>query len=276
MHLMCFGRLPYLGSDVLTEENEDVDKLKAEIKAWPGLDLDNQRDRSDLPDKLYRFLQTLLAIDPEDRPSSDEILHSIKAGASFYDHASTSPIKERKDSRAWPFPSGSASAQNTPTTLELRRRPSALLAQRNTEHNFEPNLNPSPRTQSPKAEVNSPSTLGTSTTGPFSLHRGRSPYNVPKLLPPPPPRRRDLVDKMAQSFSEYRIPFLVKSSILCFKVGMLLSGCSPTAPNPWIAYPLLALAVADLSNMSLYRSIILMVVHIAVVLVSLQKDSLCQ
>lgn len=273
---MCFGRLPYSASDVVTEENEDIDKLKAEISAWTGLDLE-QRDRSDLPDKLYRFLKTLLAIDPEERPSTDEILHSIRAGTNFYEHAqasgSTSPIKERKDSRAWPFTTSSVSAQPTPTTLELARRPSALVSQRNIEHSLPTNFSPSPRTLSPDTEGTSPHTGSTFATGQSSRQRDPTFYNVPKLLLAPQSRRRDKADRMLQSLSEYKLPFMVKSSILCFKVGMFLRGCSA---NPWIAYPLLALAVMDLSDMGLLRAIVLMVVHIAVVLFATQRNIMCE
>jgi len=260
---------------VITEENEDIDQLKADITAWSGLDLEH-RDRSDLPDKLYRFLKTLLAVNPEERPSTDEILHSIRTGANFYEHAQasgpTSPIKERKDSRAWPFATSSVLAQATPTTLELRRRPSALVSQRNIDHSLTTKFSASPRTRSPDTESTSPYTGSTFTTGQSSPQREQTFYNVPRLLPAPQYRRKDLADRM----SGYKLPFVVKSSILCFKIGMCLRGCSPVAANPWFTYPLLALAVVDLKDMGLLRSVILLVVHIAVVVIALQRDILCE
>lgn len=61
LHFLCFADLPYKASDVLHEEKEDVDRLRAEIVAWEGFD-DQRRLRPDLPPELYAFLKRLLSL----------------------------------------------------------------------------------------------------------------------------------------------------------------------------------------------------------------------
>ncbi|TGZ83731.1 kinase-like protein [Ascodesmis nigricans] len=79
LHFMCFGRLPYVGADSRHEENEDLDALRAEITAWKGLD-DFKHLRSDLPERLYHSLKTLISPDPAHRPSAADILLGIEIG----------------------------------------------------------------------------------------------------------------------------------------------------------------------------------------------------
>lgn len=77
LYFMCFGRLPYTSSEVIQEEFRDADLLRAEISAWSGFG-DERKERPDLPDQLYGFLKRLLAIDPVQRPSAEDILHAIR------------------------------------------------------------------------------------------------------------------------------------------------------------------------------------------------------
>lgn len=76
LHFMCFGNLPYAGVDLLNEENENLDTLRDEILAYQGLD-ERTRLRSDLPERLYQSLKTLISPDPNIRPSAEEILLGI-------------------------------------------------------------------------------------------------------------------------------------------------------------------------------------------------------
>jgi serine/threonine protein kinase len=85
LYFMCFASLPYSAADDLDEDREDVDRLKDEISHWAGFD-DQARARPDLPDKLYKFLKRLLALDPAQRPTADEILHSISTGGGLSDY----------------------------------------------------------------------------------------------------------------------------------------------------------------------------------------------
>jgi serine/threonine protein kinase len=77
LYFMCFGRLPYKSADSIHEEFEDMDQLRAEISEWSGFQ-DERRERPELPNQLYEFLKRLLAIDPIERPSANDILQAIK------------------------------------------------------------------------------------------------------------------------------------------------------------------------------------------------------
>ena len=77
LYFMCFGRLPYNSADSIQEEYEDIDMLRAEISSWSGFQ-DERRERPELPNQLYDFLKRLLAINPADRPSANDILDALR------------------------------------------------------------------------------------------------------------------------------------------------------------------------------------------------------
>lgn len=77
LYFMCFGRLPYKSADSIQEEFEDLDMLREEISAWSGFQ-DERRERPELPNQLYDFLKRLLALNPADRPSANDILNAIR------------------------------------------------------------------------------------------------------------------------------------------------------------------------------------------------------
>lgn len=79
LHFMCFADLPYASADVLFEDKEDVDKLRAEISGWLGFD-ERKKQRPDLPSELYSFLKRLLSVDPQYRPTADEVNRGISTG----------------------------------------------------------------------------------------------------------------------------------------------------------------------------------------------------
>jgi serine/threonine protein kinase len=79
LHFICFGKLPYIGADQINEENEDLDALREEISAWQGLS-DEEKIRTDLPERLYHSLQTLIHPDPNVRPTTEDILLGIEMG----------------------------------------------------------------------------------------------------------------------------------------------------------------------------------------------------
>lgn len=80
LYFLCFAELPYINADIIHEELEDLDQLREEIGQWTGFD-NRRRLRPDLPEKLYIFLERLLSVDPNRRPSADEVLNGIQAGA---------------------------------------------------------------------------------------------------------------------------------------------------------------------------------------------------
>jgi len=77
LFFMCFGRLPYSAADTVHEELENVDLLREEISGWSGYQ-EERRERPDLPVQLYHFLKRLLAIDPAERPTANEILAALR------------------------------------------------------------------------------------------------------------------------------------------------------------------------------------------------------
>lgn len=79
LHFLCFANLPYRASNVLHEENEDVDELRAEIMGWSGFD-EHRKLRPELPEALYAFLKRLLSLAPDMRPTADDVLQVVTSG----------------------------------------------------------------------------------------------------------------------------------------------------------------------------------------------------
>ncbi|OAX81001.1 IKS protein kinase [Emergomyces africanus] len=79
LYFLCFAQLPYRNADIIDEDREDLDQLRAEISQWSGFD-DARRMRLDLPEKLYSFLKRLLSVDPDKRPTAEDVLSGIQAG----------------------------------------------------------------------------------------------------------------------------------------------------------------------------------------------------
>lgn len=82
LYFMCFSRLPYQGANAIQEELEDIDQLRAEITDWQGFQ-DERQERPDLPSKLYQLLKRLLALDPTQRPSANEVLLAMRNETNF-------------------------------------------------------------------------------------------------------------------------------------------------------------------------------------------------
>ncbi|SPQ24600.1 862896fa-b508-4ee6-aaf4-257623ec1f2c [Thermothielavioides terrestris] len=82
LYFMCFGRLPYVNANIVREELEDVDELRAEISDWKGFQ-DERRERPDLPSELYGLLKRLLAVNPSERPTAKEVLAAMGADSSL-------------------------------------------------------------------------------------------------------------------------------------------------------------------------------------------------
>ncbi|OCT46735.1 putative protein kinase [Cladophialophora carrionii] len=79
LHFLCFANLPYTAANVLHEEREDIDALRQEITAWGGFD-DQRKLRPELPAALYAFLKRLLSLEPDQRPSADDVLQVVSSG----------------------------------------------------------------------------------------------------------------------------------------------------------------------------------------------------
>jgi serine/threonine protein kinase len=290
VYFMCFGRLPYLNSDAANDENEDLDKLRAEVSAWHGFD-DVTRARKDLPEKLYKFLKRLLSPNPAERPSTEQILQAIRLGGEI-DDIPMNPVRApgeqspdlsnmssrissvdspapKKITRAYtnPIPSG-------PGISQLARHHSGELV-----HSRSPPLQPrrfsKDISRSTSTDTNTPSPPDASTLA----FRGREVGTPPLakqptrlMLPPPPPP--------SQPHSLITHPsFLLCLKVFLFgsKLFLLSYPCSPFAARSWLVYPLMGLAVLDLTvwKTNTRDSLILMVVHVFIVAMARRWSVLC-
>ncbi|TID20881.1 kinase-like protein [Venturia nashicola] len=309
VYFMCFGGLPYSQADNINEEKEDLDELREEITTWAGFD-DERRVRTDLPDMLYKFLKRLLALDPEDRPSTDEILQGIRAGSNLeeLDTFSRPPVhpnmlddlrhRIRPVDSAPSTPTRRASSSKTPSLGSLKG------FQRNTGGPGPSNLRPSPSPSPPIAPVrsHSPSKRATSQYAedeydsehptsstaliPTLNPRKQRVHSVPRhttssdrlALPPPPARPSRIPNFLASPTATIS----VKIAFFILKVVALTRPCDPYAARAWIAYPLLALAIIDFLPSDeghgiywLRRSLGLLVLHSMLVWFGVKGRFLC-
>ncbi|KAJ6136584.1 hypothetical protein N7512_001744 [Penicillium capsulatum] len=120
LYFLCFADLPYASADIINEENEDLDQLRDEITSWRGFD-NARRQRPDLPEKLYTFLERLLSLDADRRPTADEVLNGIQVGANakenfrFRRTSSTGPDISASRIRAVDSPQPSMERALSPT-----------------------------------------------------------------------------------------------------------------------------------------------------------------
>jgi serine/threonine protein kinase len=289
VYFMCFGRLPYNNADGIDEDNEDLDQLRAEISTWAGID-DEQRVRSDLPEKLYRSLKRLLALHPDDRPGTEEIMQVLKSPALF-DEFNTyggpsdlddfSPRISRADT---PSPSPGSSHRHRTSVHYTRPGRSNLSA-------TVMDRSPSPPTSQPMRKKSSEDGVillrhkKLEFPPPQPMARSPSPQRL-MLPPPPPPSAVSRIRLMLQNSL-----FVGTSKVLffCLKAYSLLSPCQPFAADPRIAYPLLAFASLDLLFMGvginlagkhvrldgLSASVILLGLHVVLVSSFVKWDKLC-
>ncbi|KAH8146119.1 uncharacterized protein LAJ45_09809 [Morchella importuna] len=267
LHFMCFGNLPYACADLRNEENENLDSLRNEILAFQGLD-ERTRLRSDLPERLYQSLKTLISPDPNVRPSAEEILLGL-GGAIGEDP----PIRR-----------GSSGSQKKPvinvddgSTLGFRR------------------ISPVADTPPPSTPIGSPSAAAhydydtfkhkasfssSSNARTIKQQRG-SKLSAGPVFPPSDPAssdsiilrpRRPLPEQMAPNWKRsvvmlsMRPEWVTAAKMLLFlvKVGTLSGSCTPVGVKPWIYYPLMGLAGFDFSRSDPTVTIVLTIVHFVV------------
>ncbi|CAI7635982.1 unnamed protein product [Penicillium manginii] len=296
LYFLCFAELPYASADIVHEENEDLDQLRAEITGWTGFD-NARRRRPDLPEKLYTFLERLLAVDPDRRPTADEVLNGIQAGATesfrFKRSSSVSPdlpggprihpadspqpsmeralsptkklpahgsqLAYRRDSMFDSSGSGSGSSRAPEQDAVLENPPSSMSPDRNIiirQHRYSTTSPPVSPTRLPHEDTPTPS-------------RSHSPVRAQHLLPPPPSR-----------FPHFDILTSISSpglqlSLFLLKVVSAFHPCSPLAVNAWVLYPLVLLAAATLGLHDVRLQISALVAHILVVGVGMRFGVLC-
>ena len=284
LYFMCFGRLPYSSAESIQEEFEDADMLRAEISTWAGFK-DERQERPDLPNQLYEFLKRLLAIDPLERPSAEEILHAIRTESGL-----ESPPRV-----------GRSGVGNGNLHLSIGKR-------------IQPLDSPAPSTPEPRSNSRPPFAVSENETEETTRKKISSPYKEPPsiALPPkesaetliarrersqPPPTPllmappSTALGNFTHQLTVYRhhasswvmlnhqaLFFIARVVIFVVKVYALTKPCLPLATHPLISYPLLLLAALDLgsgTSTELRFSGLSLVVHFVVLLFVQKYNQLC-
>jgi serine/threonine protein kinase len=294
LYFLCFATLPYRNADVLHEENEDVDDLRAEILHWGGLD-EQAHKRPELPEKLYIFLRRLLAINPQHRPSAAEVDHAIRTGvglsdlSSFNDLTSSSLEDLSQSDRITLIDSP---GRGSPTRNSTRRiaqstsvapRASSRLRQLSRPQNLQTQSehdDGSDRARSPRQELVRVSSPTQETNFEFSPSSRRDSWNVaptervPLLLPPP--AKEDRLSTPSSLLNYSTLWYGIRVSLLLAKVLSLVSACGERAVNPVVVYPLLIAAILEFTApLSVGILLITSIVHTLVLVISLKKQTLC-
>lgn len=281
VYFMCFGRLPYNNADDINEENEDLDELRAEIMKWVGFN-DEARLRPDLPEKLYKYLKRLLSVDPNDRPSTGEILDSIRAGGNLGD-ASTDDGSPRVSSVDSPLRRPGQPQRNhsgfvnrpglSSLSREDRHSRSSAKSSRSQNLSGESGGNGS-RPLSPVDQAVAVRPWKVDLPGPSE---GSPAPQSPRLMLPPPPQYQ-----VASSIMWFiRQPSTIngfRAALFAVKILLLFLPCAPYAPTGWLLYPLLGLAALDIGilGFDLRQSTLLFGLHFAAVMLGSHYGDLCE
>ena len=282
LYFLCFARLPYRHADIMNEENEDLDHLKEEITTWTGLHSERQL-RPDLPEQLYTFLRRLLSLDPNDRPSAEDILLSIKTSSGLDGISDARPRSSghmfedlRNDSRISPIDSPRPSTPIRKMSTGYGRHNGSAKLRRISPFQKEHTCPPTPTTAEKDDEGNEPTSPG----GSLVLRRERFPsptkmHELPQLTAPPSSAR---VYNWNVSMRNLAVQRTLKVIFLLLKVVSVNYPCSPMAASPWAAYPLLLLAAIDvlLSGSHQTVSLILVVSHVAILSAMAKGGLLCR
>ncbi|KAI8935348.1 hypothetical protein NX059_007933 [Plenodomus lindquistii] len=293
VYFMCFGRLPYRNADGIDEDNEDLEQLRAEISTWAGID-DEQRIRSDLPEKLYRSLKRLLGLTPDERPGTEEILHVLKSPLVFDEFSSYSNASSGLDEFG---PRISMADTPSPSPNPSPRKRSSVNYTRPGRSNLSATvMDRSPSPPEPRAQ---PMHRQSSDDGGAVVLRPRKldlppPASSPtravspqRLMLPPPP-----ANFSARVYRALRHPGtlnIIKIILFVAKAVSLLSPCQPFAAEARVVYPLLLVASLDFLGIGagvnvrgryvgvdgLAGSLGLLVVHGLVLGVLIRTDGLC-
>ncbi|KAJ5811959.1 hypothetical protein N7474_008260 [Penicillium riverlandense] len=300
LYFLCFADLPYDSADLINEEKEDLDRLREEISRWKGFDK-ARRMRPDLPERLYTFLERLLSVDPNRRPSADEVLSGIQVGANTserfrYKRASSTGPDVSPASRIHPVNTQhpSMGQRALSPTKKMPRSPRSPVHFRHdslfdSSSHSRASTEPAPDTKPEDGHSFSPDRdivvrPRYSTSPPVSPTRrsvlGEPPTDVhalpqQQLLPPPPSRFPFLQSITSYPFNQSPSSSTLHLSLFIVKAVSVLHPCSPLAVSPWILYPLIVLAAVTLRTRNVRMQILALVVHLAVVILGLRLGALC-
>ncbi|KAH7179804.1 kinase-like domain-containing protein [Fusarium flagelliforme] len=284
LYFMCFGRLPYQNANALQEELEDVDELRAEITQWEGFQ-DERRERPDLPPRLYQLLKRLLALDPADRPSANEVLKAMRGeSVSFDNGASQEPAPnlgigtriQNLDSPAPPSTPVPGPRHRNQTSGQGKFEELGALA-RSTSRDLSPSksaqgsrLDPhrqslsrhrgshsmvvSRSQESRRSSLVTPA-VSVSDASEAEMHERRNSQSPPLLMPPPSTtadalRRRVTVFIIRlMNFAGPHSPllgYIFRLGLFGIKVTTLLRPCWPLMAQLNVVIPLIGVAALDL------------------------------
>lgn len=295
LYFLCFAQLPYSNADLVNEEKEDLNQLREEISQWAGFD-DVRRMRPELPEKLYVFLGNLLSVDPNRRPSADEVLNGLQAGASTnenfrFKRAGSVGSDMHSSSRIHPVDSTDPGIPRSPrsSSSALSRSPGALRRGPFYEsHHARANS-----TAVDDAELERDSFLGpernliirprfssSASPGPGqseSLEGQQEQFaSQNKQLLPPPPNRRSSIARSFLSVAGLPSPLtLIQVTLFVVKAISLFQPCTPQATNPWILYPLISVAAISLRIQSTRAQIASFAIHLILVGLTMHLELYC-
>lgn len=306
LHFLCFAQLPYRSADII-EEKEDIDELREEISQWTGFDESLKRLRPDLPDKLYLMLERLLSVNPDWRPTADEVLISIQAGvigneSRRFARANSNGPEFRSIPRIQPVDSPAAPGSPRPPRSPTKSLPRNNARSLGSPVRYETRSATGSSDLPPGADLDSSSPsqrpeqdlilrpryqdiASTSPRRPDELdeqHQYSHPIihhqHSPQLLPPPPETfftsNSYVFFVPAGSWGRLPIPS-ARFSFFIVKQIVSLQPCMPRAVNPWVYYPLLIFAVLSLPIPGVKPQLLSLAIHIAITALSAHMNAIC-
>ncbi|KAJ5389681.1 uncharacterized protein N7496_000749 [Penicillium cataractarum] len=294
LYFLCFGELPYRSADILNEDNEDLDQLRDEITHWTGFD-NARRRRPDLPAKLYSFLDQLLSVDPDRRPTADDVLNGIQAANNagenfrFKRNSSASPDlpgSTRIRTVESPGPQPGMERALSPIKKKIARSPVSLRRDSMFDLPSGPSGGPAPETvlaHRPSITSDKDLVMRRYSTSPpnastrpihahgESINSPAQPITRTRQLLPPPPTSSTFLSYISDSSL---FPGL-KVSFFLVKVVTVLHPCSPVAVRPWFLYPLLLLAAITLQVHDVRVQALSTVAHVLLVVLAMKFGLLC-
>jgi len=312
LHFLCFANLPYHSADVLHEEREDLDELRAEIMAWEGFD-DQRKLRPELPSALYAFLKRLLSLDPDQRPSADDVLHGISSGRlddlpairrrnSTADPEELTPGRriQRLDTStpgnspelgARPDPKGKSNRSRARPRSKSRGRSktgneTAVAEADDSSDGREESVRGLPPGHRNASIVLRPRHAYTSPLP--SPRKKRSDSRSPEPRQPPrqlllePPEQNHIsgtfVTQVQQTLNAEIDSAGARVMILVVKILTTLQPCLTRGLNAKIVYPIIAFAVIELTikPYQAWKAALAMALHLIAVTVAMNMNQLCQ
>lgn len=291
LYFLCFATLPYRFANVLHEEKEDVGSLRAEITQWEGF-IDNERRlRPELPEKLYAFLKRLLSIQPEDRPTADEVTNGITTGVGLDDHPEH--VSRRNSMAAEELtpgrrivrldsPSPGSSTRKAAQTSALARPLSARHRAVSREppaintSDRVPDDHPPPQPSQDESSRKRAIVLRPHVSSPQDEQAPEFPTHPPLLLLPPgaPAKRALTFSSMLRSTS---VTYTCRVLLLSAKLVSLLQPCASRGINPIVVYPMMLLAIIEFAvpRYAWIGGSMATLAHLIVLVIALYLNTLC-